>query len=92
MDFCYGRSWDIGLSSLLTWAVGIAPSKDTLWTSANGRFAVPGCNWTPDHEAPAAQTHLLLALMSTGPVGISDAAGATSTMELSAGVIATPID
>lgn len=26
-DYCYGRSWDIGLSSLLPWAVGQAPSK-----------------------------------------------------------------
>eukprot|EP00966_Prymnesium_polylepis_P080391 1862287-Prymnesium_polylepis.1 len=78
MDFCYGHSWDIGLSSLLTWAVGSAPSKDTLWTSTNGRFAVPGCPWTADHEAPAVATHVLLALLSTGPVGISDAIGATN--------------
>jgi hypothetical protein len=31
-DFCYGDSWNVGLSSLLVWAVGAAPSKDTLWT------------------------------------------------------------
>ena len=72
-DFCYGSSWDIGLSSLLPWAVGQAPSKDTLWTSDNGGFEVPGCDWTADHERPAAPLHVLLALLSTGPVGISDA-------------------
>jgi hypothetical protein len=39
-DFCYGESWNVGLSSLLVWAIGAAPSKDTLWTSDNGRFEV----------------------------------------------------
>ena len=74
-----GHSWDIGVSSLLVWAVGAAPSKDTLWTSENGRFAVPGCSWTADHEAPAAELHVVLSLMSTGPVGISDEIGMTNT-------------
>jgi hypothetical protein len=46
--------------------------KDTLWTSTNGGFAVPGCRWSPDHEAPAAELHVVIALMTTGPVGISD--------------------
>ena len=76
-DFCYGRSWDIGTSSLLVWALGAFPSKDTLWTSDNGRLAVPGCNWTPDHEAPATALHAVLAVMSMGPVGISDGFGQT---------------
>lgn len=77
-DFCYGRSWDIGESSLLVWALGAAPSKDTLWTSDNNKTAIPGCQWTEDHEAPAAELHLVLSLMSTGPVGISDAIGMTN--------------
>ena len=38
----------------------------------------PGCSWTLDHEEPAAELHLVLALMSTGPVGISDAIGHTN--------------
>ena len=78
-DFCYGESWKIGESSLLVWALGFAPSKDTLWTTDNGRTTIPGCPWTPDHETPAAELHLVLALMSTGPVGISDAIGMTNT-------------
>ena len=77
-DFCYGQSWDVGVSSLIVWAVGAAPSKDTLWTTDNGRFAVPGCNWSPDHEQPAAALHVVLALLSTGPVGISDRLGGTN--------------
>ena len=77
-DFCYGSSWNIGESSLLVWAAGGYPSKDTLWTSSNNRTAIPGCDWTPDHEDVAAPLHVVLALMSTGPVGISDAIGYTN--------------
>lgn len=78
-DFCYGESWLIGVSSLLVWALGAAPSKDTLWTTSNNWTAIPGCPWTPDHESPAAELHLILALLSTGPVGISDAIGMANT-------------
>ena len=76
-DFCYGNSWDVGASGLLVWALGKHPSKDTLWTTANDRTATPGCPWTPDHEAVAAPLHVILALMSGGPVGVSDALGQT---------------
>jgi len=78
MDFCYGHSWDVGVSSLIVWAAGSFPSKDTLWTTNNGRFAVPGCNWAPDHETPAAALHVVVALMTTGPVGISDMLNGTN--------------
>jgi hypothetical protein len=77
-DFCYGGSYKIGESSLLVWAVGGAPSKDTLWSTDNNRTAIPGCPWTPDHEEPAAELHVVLALMSRGPVGISDAIANTN--------------
>ena len=77
-DFCYGRSYAIGESSLLVWALGGAPSKDTLWSTDNNRTAIPGCPWTADHEEPVAELHVVLALMSKGPVGISDAIGYTN--------------
>mmetsp|Transcript_37414 Transcript_37414/g.82037 ORF Transcript_37414/g.82037 Transcript_37414/m.82037 type:complete len:879 (-) Transcript_37414:48-2684(-) len=77
-DFCYGNSWQIGVSSLLLSALGKAPSKDTLWTSPNNRTEIPGCSWTPDHEQPGAELHVTLALFSTGPVGISDGIGYTN--------------
>jgi hypothetical protein len=76
-DYCYGQSYDIGESSLLVWALGAAPSKDTLWTTSNNRTETPGCTWTPDHEDVAAELHVVLALLSTGPVGISDGIGLT---------------
>jgi hypothetical protein len=77
-DFCYGESWRVGVSSLIVWAAGGFPSKDTLWTSNNAKFSVGGCPWTPDHETPAAALHVVIALMSTGPVGISDMEGGTN--------------
>ena len=81
-DYCYGNSWKIGESSLLVWALGVAPSKDTLWTSSNNHTPSPGCQWQPDHEELAAELHVVLALMSTGPVGISDKIGMTNTQLL----------
>ena len=65
-DYCYGRSYEIGESSLLVWAVGSSPSKDTLWTTENNRTETPGCDWTVDHETVAAELHVVLAIMSTG--------------------------
>jgi len=85
-DFCYGESWDIGTSSMLVWALGAAPSKDTLWTTTNDHYEVPGCDWTPDHETPAAELHVVIALMSTGPVGISDKLHYTNATLLSRAV------
>ena len=65
-DYCYGKSYEIGESSLLVWAVGAHPSKDTLWTTDNNRTETPGCDWTVDHETIAAELHVVLAIMSTG--------------------------
>jgi hypothetical protein len=81
-DFFYGGSWDIGVSSLIVFAMGKAPSKDTFWTSDNGAQATTrgGCNRNgcpPDHSSPAAELHTALALLSTGPVGFSDAPNET---------------
>jgi hypothetical protein len=77
-DYCYGQSYDIGESSLLVWALGAAPSKDTLWTTINNKTETPGCKWTPDHESVAVELHVVLALLSSGPVGISDGIGWTN--------------
>ncbi|KAG7340586.1 hypothetical protein IV203_024129 [Nitzschia inconspicua] len=77
-DFCYGKSYDIGESSLLVWALGAAPSKDTVWSTDNNHTETPGCSWTPDHETIAAELHVILALMTTGPFGLSDGTGMTN--------------
>ncbi|KAL3909493.1 MAG: hypothetical protein SGILL_008068, partial [Bacillariaceae sp.] len=74
-DFCYGKSYDIGESSLLVWALGGRPSKDTLWSTDNNKTEIPGCKWTADHEAMAAELHIVLALLTAGPFGLSDGIG-----------------
>jgi hypothetical protein len=83
LDFFYGGSWNIGSSSLLVAALGKAPSKDTFWSSDNGNQSTSrgGCDkrgCPPDHSSPAAVLHTMLAVLSTGPVGFSDAPGETN--------------
>ena len=87
-DFYYGRSWDVGVSSLLVWALGSAPSKDTFWTTDNSgvdSVALGGCpgdgplNGCPaDHSNASLVTHTIITALSTGPVGFSDALGQTN--------------
>jgi hypothetical protein len=82
-DYYYGRSWDLGLSSLLIWALGAAPSKDTFWTSDNGADATtmggcPPSGCPDDHTNTGSELHTVIALMSTGPVGFSDAVNRTN--------------
>ena len=72
-----------GTSSLLVWAVGGSPSKDTLWSSDNGNVSATmgGCDpagCPPDHSSAGAVLHTMLALFSTGPIGFSDAPGWTN--------------
>ena len=83
-DYMYGTSYRIGSSSLLLWALGAAPSKDTFWTTDNmplatklgGCGAKQGC--PPDHSNISLELHTMLALLSTGPVGFSDAINMTN--------------
>lgn len=87
-DFFYGSSWDIGRSSLLVWAMGGKPSKDTFWTTDNGNQSTTrgGCDkkgCPPDHSAAGAVLHTMLTTLSTGPVGFSDAPGETDAVLLS---------
>lgn len=81
-DYAYGESYDVGRSSLLIAAMGGAPSKDTFWTSDNGNQSTArgACDKTgcpPDHSAAGAWLHTIVALLTTGPVGFSDAPGWT---------------
>jgi hypothetical protein len=84
VDYITGDSWDIGLSSLFLWAVHIAPSTDTFWTSDNGDVATTmgGCDerggCPEDHNDFGCELHTILAVMSTGPVGFSDALNQTN--------------
>jgi hypothetical protein len=88
VDYITGDSWDIGLSSLFLWAVNIAPSTDTFWTSDNGDVAtiMGGCDerggCPEDHNDSGCELHTILAVMSTGPVGFSDALNKTNAQRI----------
>ncbi|XP_048245188.1 uncharacterized protein LOC124119100, partial [Haliotis rufescens] len=67
-DYHPGRQqWRIGVTSMLAWAIGIAPSKDNFWTTT---VQPRGHNTEPYPELNA-----LVATLSTGPVGPSDMIG-----------------
>eukprot|EP00494_Astrolonche_serrata_P030106 UN30373 len=78
-DYYYGHSYDIGFASVLIWSLGAFPSKDTFWTTDNGNVATTlgGCDkkkgCPADHSNTSAPLHTILTVMSTGPVGFSDA-------------------
>ncbi|XP_012945349.1 uncharacterized protein LOC106013638 [Aplysia californica] len=64
------RQWDIGITSMFIHAVGLAPSKDTFWTTAvqpGNRYHAVENNTVLNH---------LVATLSTGPVGPGDMIGA----------------
>jgi hypothetical protein len=91
-DFYYGASYDVGVSSLLVWALGANPSKDTFWTTDNaaaalhdpssgGPIGLGGCppeGCPADHSNASMELHSIVAALTAGPVGFSDALGCTN--------------
>eukprot|EP00435_Cladocopium_sp_Y103_P075365 s16_g56.t2 len=75
-DYASSDNFDIGASSLLGYALQLRPSKDNLWTHRPERAAASGKPWGP-HQNPGSncELNLLIATLSTGPVGIADQAG-----------------
>ncbi|CAL1547276.1 unnamed protein product [Lymnaea stagnalis] len=65
-----GKQWDIGITSMFADAVGLAPSKDTFWTTE----VQPG---SPYGEKQENKTKLnsVITTLSTGPVGPGDGIG-----------------
>ena len=63
--------WDIGLTDIWTYALGLAPFKDTFWTTpeqpgyANHGHPINKTEWHCELESA-------MATLSTGIVGISD--------------------
>ncbi|MBV9850127.1 MAG: hypothetical protein JO250_10680 [Armatimonadetes bacterium] len=66
--------WRIGATSLLAWALGLAPFKDTFWTTADE----PGSPYGPKAREPNAELETLASALSAGPVGPGDAIGQTN--------------
>ncbi|CAF2793504.1 unnamed protein product [Rotaria sp. Silwood2] len=67
------NQWNIGRVSMITWAIGIIPFKDTFWTTSIQPQSPYG-NFTE----PNVQLNALIALMSLGGVAISDKIGNTN--------------
>jgi hypothetical protein len=63
--------WDIGLSSLFYFAIGIQPSKDDFWTT---EFQ-PNSPYGDKPTEPNWQLQAFMTTLSTGPVGPSDMLG-----------------
>ena len=87
VDYRGGVAWDIGLSSLFMWALNIAPSKDTFWTTDNGDSATTmgGCDppaCPNDHSDSGCELNTVIAAMSTGPVAFSDALNHTNVKRI----------
>ena len=67
-------NWDIAVSSLLYWAIGIAPSKDDYWTTE----VQTGNPYSDNPTEPNWQLQALVVGLSTGPNGPSDKVGASN--------------
>ena len=71
IDYGPGNSnWRIGFSSTLIWALGLQPSKDSLWSTVEQ----PGCHYHACRE-PNAVLQVLVAALSGGPVSPADKIG-----------------
>ncbi|CAF0795736.1 unnamed protein product [Adineta ricciae] len=66
------NQWNIGRASMVTWAIGVIPFKDTFWTNSIQPQSPYGQFTEPNIELNA-----LVALMSLGGVAISDKIGNT---------------
>jgi hypothetical protein len=62
-------TWNIGVTSLLIDAVGLAPFKDVLWSTSEQH----GAPYKPSPMETLPDREILIATLSTGPVGPGDA-------------------
>lgn len=81
----WGNVVTLGGSSLLMGATKMAPSKDTLWTQSPQPNTSSDRTTSGYHTQPHVQLDSILAVLSLGPVGISDALGLTDAPLISQG-------
>jgi hypothetical protein len=67
--------WAIGVTSLLADALGMAPYKDTFWSTSDE----PGSSYKPSAMEPLPEREIVMAVLSTGPVGPGDAINYTNS-------------
>eukprot|EP00966_Prymnesium_polylepis_P104480 2419785-Prymnesium_polylepis.1 len=63
----------LGVTGMLAYALGLAPSKDTFWSTADQ----PGNRWGEGTREPFSRLQAAVATLSKGPVCPSDAVGKT---------------
>jgi hypothetical protein len=66
--------WVIGVTSLFSDALGIAPFKDTFWST----IFEPGSPYKPFGMEPLPEREIFISILSTGPVGPGDAINYTN--------------
>ena len=64
----------IGTTSLLSWAIGLAPAKDNFWSTE----WQPGSHYSNTTREPYSEMQVAIASYSTGPVTPSDGVGFTN--------------
>jgi hypothetical protein len=67
--------WAIGVSSMFADAMGLAPFKDVFWSTS----LQPGSPYKPSAIEVLPDREILIATLSTGPVGSGDAINYTNT-------------
>jgi hypothetical protein len=75
-DYAGERGWDLLLSSMLFWPIGLAPFKDTTWTNP----VQPNAPHSFDRVHENILLDVLASVLSRGPVGISDGPGLTNAV------------
>jgi hypothetical protein len=68
------QQWAIGISSMFADAIGIAPFKDVFWSSS----LEPGSSYKDSPHEVLPEREILMATLSTGPVGPGDAINCTN--------------
>ena len=82
MDYMPGNSqWRSGWMSMLYWATGLIPWKDSFWTSSAPLF---NCVYTPHCREPNSLLQALVAVLMGGPITIGDAIFSSNYTLLSA--------
>jgi hypothetical protein len=66
--------WTIGVSSMFADAIGLAPFKDVFWSTS----LQPGAPYKPSPHEVLPDREILIATLSTGPVGPGDAVNYTN--------------
>ncbi|CAF1041432.1 unnamed protein product [Rotaria sordida] len=70
--------WTIGISSLLSDALDIAPFKDVFWSTTNE----PGSAYKPSPMEPLPEREIVIAILSTGPVSPGDVINYTDSKRI----------